>query len=170
MRNLSSVVLNSAGSTAFRRRRGRCDKGVIFLDALAGVFVLALGAAAFFSLYPVVARSEKISRDRSVAGQLASKMSEHLQLLKTTDLTSGSLSGLHLIDDGQYSSPFSFSHIPLDEASDYSPATMLRNGEGWLTISDVAGNSKKITIEIDWTDAAGRDQSFVTGTIIGGYR
>lgn len=143
---------------------------MFFLDVLAAVFVLALGAAAFYSLYPVLNRTEKIAHEHSVASQLASKMSEHLQLLKTSDLNAETLSGLHLIDEGQYSQPFSFTNIPMDDASLYSPATMLKEGEGTLTISDISAGSKKVLITITWTSTSGKTQTFTTGTIVGGYK
>lgn len=152
------------------RPLARRNRGVFFLDVLAAVFVLALGSAAFYSLYPVLDRSEKIAREHSIASQLASKMSEHLQLLKTSDLNAETLSGLHLIDEGQYSQPFSFTNIPMDDASLYSPATMLKDGEGTLTLSDLSGGSKKVVIAITWTSASGKSQSFITGTIVGGYK
>lgn len=140
------------------------------MDVLVGSFILALGAAAFFSMMPVVSRSEHLAREESVATQIAQRMVEHVQLLKTSDLNATTLTSLNLIESGQTASPYSFSQSPLDQGSDYSASTALKNGQGVLSVEDIGTNSKKVTVTVTWTSASGKTRSITTGTVVGGYR
>jgi hypothetical protein len=153
------------GSRGTRRKRGS-----IFIDVLTGVFILAFGAAALFALFPVFKRSEKISRYESSAAQMASRMIEHIQLLKPTDINADTLADLNLIDTEQAGQPLTFTTIPLDDGSGYSPAQALPSGQGLLWYSDLSANSKFVAIEIRWTSPSGSQRSFRTGTVLGGHR
>ncbi len=137
---------------------------------LVGVLVLAMGAAAYFSMYPVVHRSQKMAHEETVAIQLAARMVEHIQLLRPADINEGSLMGLQLINSDSDGQPWSFSTIPLDQGSGYSPAQALRKGQGYMTTQDLSAGSKLVRIEIRWTSPSGTARSFTTGTILGGYR
>jgi hypothetical protein len=57
----------------------------------------------------------------------------------------------------------------MDEASMYSPAQSLPNGEGRLWLTDLDGGSIRVDVEISWIDRSQR-VSHRTGTIVGGYR
>lgn len=140
------------------------------IDALTAIFVTALGAAAFFSLIPVVDKSQRIAREESLATQLCNRMIEQLQLLKPSDLNASTLSGLHLIDDGETSSPYSFTNVPIDYASHYSPSLALRNGTGSLRVIDLPNSSAEVRVRISWTSASGRARTVETGLILGGFR
>lgn len=153
-----------------RHKVSRRIRGAIIIDALLGVFVLALGAAAFFSLYPLFVRSKAIGQNQSTALQLANRMVEHIQLLKASDLNPATLTALNLVDAGSSGTPYSFSNIPLDEASGYSPSRALPNGAGTMEVEDVDNNSKLVTIELTWRNPNGEEQSIRTGTVVGGFR
>lgn len=152
------------------KRRFNKKKGALFIEVLLGIFVMSLAAAAFYKLYPVLVRSERLAREESIAGQLSNRYIEHIQLLRPAELTASNLTQLQLIDTGQSSSPYSFSSIPLDQASGYSPARMLRNGTGVMTVTDVAGGSKLVRVTLSWTSASGKSRTFVTGTVLGNFR
>ena len=152
------------------RRSYGSRRGALSLDALMGVFVVSLGAAAFFSLMPVVDRSQRIAREESMATQLTNRMIEQLQLLKPSDVTSSTLSQLNLIDAGQTSSPFSFSSVPLDDASHYSPRQALRDGTGTLEVVSLPNNSTEVRVRIGWTSASGRARTVQSGVVLGGFR
>lgn len=144
--------------------------GVISIDALTAVFVTALGAAAFFSLVPVVDKSQRIGRQEAIAIQLSNRMIEQLQLLKPADVNPSVLSQLNLIDAGQSSPPYTFTNIPLDEASRYSPAQALPNGTGVLNVVQLPHNSVEVRVQISWQSSSGRQRTIQTGTILGGFR
>jgi len=145
-------------------------RGAISIDALTAVFVTALGAAAFFSLIPVVDKSQKIGRQESIANQLCNRMIEQLQLLKPSDVQAATLTQLNLIDSGQTSPPYSFTNIPLDEASRYSPAQALPNGTGSLDVVSLPHGSVEARVTITWRSASGRTRTLQTGTVLGGFR
>lgn len=134
------------------------------------VFVLSLGAAAFFSLLPMLDRSQKLAKDQSLALQMANRMIDQIQMLKPAQITANTLTQLQLIDSGQANSPFSFSHVPLDDSTNYSPAQALNNGKGIMTVTNVDNGSVMVNVEIDWTSASGKKGTIITGTIVGGYR
>lgn len=145
-------------------------RGALFIEVLLGIFVLSMGAAAMFSLFPTLTRAERISREESIAGQLSNRYLEHIQLLRPTELTRTNLSQLGLIDEGETELPYAFTHVPLDEASGYSPARMLRNGAGELDIDVLEDGSKLVTVTISWKSSSGISRSFRSGTVLGAYR
>lgn len=140
------------------------------LDALIGLFILGMGAIGYYSLLPVVHRSQEISQQESKAAQIAARVTEEFALLKPSEITYSTLRQLNLIDSNQTSQPWSFSRIPLDDGTSYSPAKVLRNGQGTITTSDLANGSVLVTVTISWTSPSGASRSFTTGTVVGGYR
>lgn len=98
------------------------------------------------------------------------RLIEQLQLLKASDVEAQTLSALNLIDAGQTEPPYSFSHIPLDEASRYSPSQVLQNGRGTLSVTTLDADSVRLDVTIRWTSSKGKEMSVSSGTIIGGYR
>jgi Tfp pilus assembly protein PilV len=152
--------------------RGKRTKltGTIMLDTLMAVFALSLGAAAFFALMPQVDRLERLARQNAVALHVATRMIDQLQMMKGNTITAANLTALNLITSGQTQSPYSFSTIPVDNATNYSPAETLKNGTGTLTVTPIDNGSVLCTVEIDWTSDAKKTEKLVTGTVIGGYR
>lgn len=148
----------------------RTKSGSILIDALIGLSILSMGAVAYYGLMPVIARSHEIAQQESKAGQIAARLSEEYGMLKPSEINTSTLAGLHLIDTSQISQPWSFSHIPLDDGTDYSPAKVLRNGSGRITATPIAQNSILITIQVSWTSPTGVARSLTTGTVVGGYR
>lgn len=144
--------------------------GVVILDVLAGVFVLAMGAAAIFGLIPVVQKSQRAANDENKAVQIANRMIEHLHLLPPRDITVANLKSLNLLDANQTGSPYSFTNVPMDDASQYSPAQVLKNANATLVMTDIGASSKRAIITLAWTSPSGRTRTLTTGTIVGGYR
>lgn len=142
----------------------------MLIDAMMAVFVLTLGAAAFFSLLPMLDRSQYMAREQSTALQMSNEMVDQLQLLKPSNITVGTLTQLNLIDAGQTGSPYKFSHVPLEESTGYSPAQALKNGVGTMTVTSTDAGSVMVRLTITWDSASGKQGSLSTGTIIGGYR
>jgi hypothetical protein len=136
------------------------------------IFVVSLGATAFMSITPVTDRAQRLAKEDALATQLCNRFIEQLRLLKPKDRNNTTLTQLNLVD--QYSEPYagtySFSHIPLDEASKYSPAELLKNGNGSLQIIQLPDNAKELRVTMTWTIASGKSRTLKTGTILGGYR
>ena len=135
-----------------------------------GVFILGLGAAAYFSLQPTMKRSQLLAQEEAKAIQMAHRMIEHLQLMKPSDISYANLQGLGLIDASPSSSPYSFSNVPLDDTTNYSPSKALQNGQGQLSVTPVDAGSVRLNIVISWKSPSGKSRSLSTGAIIGGYR
>jgi type II secretory pathway pseudopilin PulG len=156
----------------FRIRGAKRGKkaGSFLLDAMLSVLIIGMAAAAYFAMFPTFKRSQKLSEEESKAVMMAQRMIEHLQLLKPTDLTASTLSQLNLIDTNQTSPPYSFAHIPLDEASKYSPAQTLRNATATMEIDDLPANSKRVRIVMTWRSSSGKTHTLTSGTILGGHR
>lgn len=154
--------------TMVRNRRRIC--GAILLDSLVALFILGMGAVTVYGMLPVIKRSHEIAQQESKAGQMAARMTEQLAMLKPSNLNTTTLSQLNLIDAGQIAQPWTFSHIPEDDGTNYSPAKVLRNGVGTLTTSDIGQGSVLVKVTITWNSPSGVARSFTTGTVIGGYR
>lgn len=151
-------------------RKRSLKRGAMLLETLLGVFILSLAAVGFYALTPVIFRSRSLAKENTAALQMANRLLEHVELLKTSDLTPATLTSLNLIDTGQSAPPYSFSHIPLDEASRYSPAQVLRDGTGTMTITPLDSGAVRVNVQVSWTSSSGKAATVQTGTIIGGYK
>ncbi len=151
-------------------KKVKLRKGSLSIDALTAVFVTALSAAAFFSLVPTVDRAQRVAREESIATHLMNRMIEQIQLLKPSDVNPATLSQLNLIDAGQSSTPYSFTNIPLDDASRYSPRTALPSGTGSLSITPQPYNSTEVRVRISWLSSSGRSRTLQSGVYLGGFR
>ena len=149
-----------------RRRQG----GNILLEALVSSFTAALLGTAIFPLITGITRSQELAGDQAKATQMANRMIEHLQLLKASDLTAETLNQLDLVDPDSTGSPYSFTHVALDEGSGYSPAKVLRNADAKFTLVPISSASVRVDVEIKYKSASGREATYTSGTIIGGYR
>lgn len=150
--------------------RTRTRRGSLLVDALTSLFVLALAAAALFSTLPVARKAGSLASDQAKATYIATKYIEQLQTLKPANLTQSNLATLNLIDDGQTSLPYSFTNIPLDDGSYYSPAKALKNANATVNLTNIDAGSVRCDIQIKWTSANGVQETLNTGTIIGGYK
>ena len=137
---------------------------------MVGFTVLAMGATCFYSIFPTVTRAHKIADSQQKATQVATKMIEHIQMLSPSNLNASTLTAMQLIDPGQVGAPFTFTHCPLDDSTDYSPANALKNGTGTLKINDLQWGSKQVVVTVAWKSASGTQQSVTMGTILGAYR
>lgn len=144
--------------------------GFILVDALIGVFILVLAVLSYLSLTIVTHRSQDISKNETKAAQMVARLLEQVQLLKPSDINSTTLKAMNLVDANSYSSPYSFTNIPLDQGSGYSPSQVLRNGAGVMNTSTLANGSVLITATITWKSSTGQSRSFKSGTILGAYR
>jgi hypothetical protein len=133
--------------------------------------VLGIGAVAFFSIYPAIQQVELRGKQEAQAVQMGTRLIEHIQLLKPKNLTAETLTDLSLIDGGQLAKPppYTFSRIPLDEGSHYSPARTLPQGEGTMNVVDIENGCKRVDITIRWKTKGGWG-TVRLGTIVGGYR
>lgn len=147
-------------------------KGAFSIDALMATFIVSLGAAAFMSLVPVTDRAQRLAREDALASQLCNRFIEQLRLLKPKDINASTLTQLNLVDANSEpaSATYYFSHIPLDDASKYSPAELLRNAVGTMKIYDLPDNAKELRVSMTWTSSSGKTRSIKTGTVLGGFR
>ena len=152
------------------KRKRRRNRGALLIDVLIGMVMLVLSTLALMSLFPVIMRGQHISEDQSKAVQMVSRLIEHLQMLPADDLNAETLTSLNLIDAGQTFPPYSFTHIPLDEASMYSPAQVLRDANGTINVTPLPDGSARVDILLTYTSEAGTAQQIQTGTIVGSFR
>ncbi len=145
--------------------------GSFSIDALTAIFVASLGAAALYTLVPMIDKSQVVAREDSIASQLCNRFIEQLRLLKPKDINFTTLRGLNLVDPSPSVAPtYSFTNIPLDDASKYSPAQTLKNATGTLTVVQLAGRAVELRVALSWKSTSGKTRSYQTGTILGGYR
>lgn len=135
-----------------------------------GLTLLAMGAASFYSMFPVISKTAAIGDQEQKATQIATKMVEHLQLLSPGKLTATNLTGMQLIDANQTASPYTFTNCPLDNAQNFSPGKALKNGTGVLTITDTNYGAKLAKVVVTWKSVTGKTETVTTGTILGSHR
>ena len=154
----------------FATRKRRLRAGALLMDVMIGIFMLVLATVTLMSLFPVVMRGEKMSSDESKAIQMTSRLVEHIQMLGAEDINGKTLESLNLIDTGQLVQPYSFTHVPLDEASMYSPAQVLDDAKGELEITVLGDGSRRVDLELQYRSKSGDIRTVKTGTIIGAFR
>lgn len=137
---------------------------------MVGIFVLTIAMLSYLSLTVITHKSQVISKDDSKASQMTARLLEQLQLLSTRDLNVTTLKAMNLVDSTSTGSPYSFTNIPLDQGTMYSPSQVLVNGTGTLTITTLANGSAQVVATVSWRSTTGMTKSFTSGTIIGGYR
>lgn len=152
-----------------RTRQRRRTQGAILLDVVFAIAIVSMGAAALYGLMPTIYHSQASGSQQTKAVQMSSRMVENLQMLSPANVNANVLSQLNLIDPGQQGKTLTFTKIPLDDSSRYSPATALPKGAGVLTIEDLAGGAVKVKVTISWVSPFGT-KSYSTGTVVGGYR
>ena len=128
-----------------------------------------MGAAALYGLMPTIYHSQAMGNQETKAVQMGGRMVENLQMLSAANVNAAVLTQLNLIDAGQTGNTLTFTKIPLDEGSRYSPSTALPDGTGVLTITPLTGGAVKAKVVISWTSPFG-SKSYTTGTVVGGYR
>lgn len=150
--------------------RRRSQRGALLVDAVIGMFFFVLLSLSVLSLFPVIKRGEQISTERAKAVQMCNRILEHVQMLGAKDVNYSNLVALNLIDDTTNAQPYSFTHVPMDEASLYSPAQVLRDADGRLSYTDLGDGSIQVNVSLEYTTDTGHTDRIETGTIIGGYR
>ncbi len=152
------------------KKKRQLNRGALLVDVLIGMVILVMATLTLMSLFPVIKRGEMMSEDESKAVQMVSRMIEHIQMLPADDLNAQTLTGLNLIDQGQAFPPYSFTNIPLDDASMYSPAQVLRDANGTLNVTPLPDGSARVDILLTYTSEAGTTQQIQTGTVVGSFR
>ena len=152
------------------KSKWRRNRGSLLIDVVVGMFILMMATLSLMSLIPIVKQSEHMSSDESKCVQMTTRLIEHIQMLGADDVTPKVLESLNLIDAGQSGSPYSFTHVPLDEASMYSPAQVLDDADCELTITTLADGSKRVDILFAYRSKSGDRRTMKTGTVIGAFR
>jgi len=137
---------------------------------MVGVFVLTIATLSYLSLTVITHKSQVISKDDSKASQMVARLLEQVQLLSTRDLNVTTLKAMNLVDSSSTGSPYSFTNIPLDQGTMYSPSQALSAGTGTMTITTMANGSAQVVATVTWRSTTGITRSFTSGTIIGAYR
>ena len=159
-------VRHQHGAVRTRRRQ----RGALLVDVMLGMLFLMFATLTLMSLFPVVKKGEQMSTEQSKAVQMCDRLLEHVQMLGAKNINGQNLTALNLIDAGQAAQPYKFTHIPLDEASRYSPAQVLRGADGSLTYTTINGNAVKVLVTLSYVSDTGTKQTIQTGTIVGAYR
>jgi Tfp pilus assembly protein PilV len=141
--------------------------GFSVLDALVGVFILAVGSLCVGSLMPTLARSQKMSHDTSMAVQIATRELEQLRLAGYANANYTSLRSLNLVDLYSGSGPYKFSNVNLDNASHLSAASALRSGTGELIIDQTTPTVRQLTVTVKWLSPNGTNRSVSMSMMLG---
>lgn len=153
-----------------RARVKRRQRGGLLVDVLIGMFFMIMATMSLMSLFPVIKRGEQISTEDTKAVQMCNRLVEHIQMLGAKDITVANLTALNLVDQGQASLPLSFTHIPLDEASLYSPHQVLRDANGNLNYQTIGGGAILVTVTLEYVSDSGQKRVIQTGTVVGAFR
>lgn len=154
-----------------KRARGkRRQSGSILVDVMIGMFFMMLATLTLMSLFPVVKKGEQMSTEEAKAVQMCNRLVEHIKMLGADEITVENLVALNLVDKGQSAQPLSFTNMPMDDASRYSPGQILRGAKGTLTFSDVGGGSVRVNVVLSYTSDSGKTKTISTGTVVGAFR
>lgn len=152
------------------RTRSRRHEASIMIDVLMSAFVCLMVVVGMFAAQPAIRRTNKISSDRMRGVQMMSRLIEHVQMVPAASLDRETLASLNLIEAESLESPYAFTRIPLDEASRYSPAQVLRNADGRLEIESLPDGSKAVRLTLSYDSATGHRTTLQSGTVVGVFR
>lgn len=135
------------------------------IEILFAVFITAAVAALLAATMPI-ATSSRVKADlNNKATTLAQKEMEAVRGLGYANLTASSISANGLIDSTSAVSANTYAFTNVDGASKDSPATVLPEGKGFITITQPDIDLRAITVEVTYRQN-GRTQSVKLSTLV----
>lgn len=139
--------------------------GHTLIEALFASALVVACALIFAATMPVANQSRAKSDLRNVATSVLQKQAEAIKAQGYANVTPTQLHTLGLIDSPTPVAADTYSFSNSDNSAFDSPAGLLPDGEGRLTIVQADLDIREVTIEVRWTEK-GIDRSLRLGTRI----
>jgi len=153
---------NELNGTIRNRKRAR---GFTLIEVLFGIFLVMLCATVLAASMPVGDRSRITANNQNVALSLAQKQMEAVRTAGYANLSVDRLAALGMIDDTDPISGNTYSFTTCDNAAVDSPADALPQGNGTITINQIAIDLREVIIEVTWFEN-GRERTVSLGTMV----
>ena len=127
-------------------------RGAMFIDALLGVYIVAIAAILFAATMGVAVVSRAKADERTKAVAIVDRQLESIQNLGYGNLSYTSLTWYDLIDSQPTQSPFSFADVG---TSADRVSTVLPGGTGTVSITDLSSTVRKVTVTVSWISRTG---------------
>ncbi len=131
--------------------RGR--RGVMLIDAMIGVMMLALVAMIFAAALNGAALSRGMADGQTKAVIILGRQMESIRNVGYANLNYTSLLYYGLIDGSSTTSPYSFTNagqVISDQVSN-----ILKDGAGTVQITDVTDTIRQVTVTVSWSSHTG---------------
>jgi len=131
--------------------RGR-TRGAIFVDAMLGIYILALLGLMFAATTMAALVSRTMADERTKATSIVNRQLESIKAIGYGNLTYSALYYYGLIESSPTSSPFSFTSAgsTTDRVSELLPS-----GTGTVAVTDASSTMRLVTVTVNWDSRTG---------------
>lgn len=135
--------------------RKRKVKGFSLLETLFAVFLLGSVGTILAAAAPTAGVSRSKAETMNRASSLAQKELEAVRSIGYANITVNTLVSKGLLDNNTLLADGAYSFKNADLASGDSAASVLRNGNAELTLTQVSTDLKQVTVVVSWFDGKG---------------
>ncbi|MFN3682691.1 MAG: hypothetical protein ACK41F_02020 [Fimbriimonadaceae bacterium] len=143
------------------RRKGAFS----LIEVLMASFLAALCAAVLAASIPTATQSRLKASYTSLALSLAQKEIEAIRTRGYPNVSGAQLAALGLLDSASPVSANTFSFTNVDQPLFDSPADLLPNGRGFVTIEQADLDLRRVVVTVEWSEN-GRLRSLSLGTLV----
>lgn len=148
--------------------RSHRSKGATLIESLFGIFLVAACAAVMAASLPIATGSRTQAEMMNKAIQIAEKEMEQIKRIGYVNLTATSLFNRGLIDSPAPDEQGRFIFTNVDSELVDSPAQLLPQGQGFVTLSDVDLDLRQVTVEVRWVERT-RHRTYRISTLVGNF-
>jgi hypothetical protein len=130
----------------------RRKSGAIFIDAMLGVYILAILGLMFAAITMAALISRTMADERTKAATIVNRQLESLKNVGYGNLTYTGLRYYGLIDQNPTAQPFSFSGVG---SATERVSELLPSGTGAVTVADVSASLRQVTVTVSWESRTG---------------
>lgn len=128
--------------------------GHTLAEVMFALLLLAVCSLIFGATIPSAHKSRGKADNANIATSLAQKQMETLRLAGYANLTPSQMAAKGLIDSANAVSTNTYTFTNIDSPFVDSPATVLPQGVGKVTVADVNSDSRSVTVVIQWVEGA----------------
>jgi hypothetical protein len=130
----------------------RNRRGAILIDAMTGIYVLALGTAVYVAAVCSATQSYSMVNNGGKALAAADMEIEAIKSLTYGNANYNSLIFYQLIDESSSTSPFSFTNAT---GNGTALSNLIPGATGTVTVTDESTTQRKIIVAVTWTTQTG---------------
>lgn len=130
----------------------RRNRGFSLIENLFGIFMVAVIASIMAATIPLANRNRASADNSNKAIGIAQKELETIKNVGFPNITATNLATVGLLDSATAAGNGMYPFTNVDNGVVDSPALILPQGRGYVGLTDVATDLRRITVLITWTE------------------